>query len=198
MHEDIICIILDIFLLQRDAETIAICKSIDRTWYNIIFRYSNKYLKTAEMFMHALSSKPENKIIVNRSILKTLALTQFHEKFQQNLALIDPAIIGSNIMLDMEIFIPNPLSNSLEISKEYLPTLKKICDDWTSLYFRNHNEFHRAIKKLTSREDALTQEAYEKYYKDSNDINKITWLFMLINIIKHSAKPKNPYIICQK
>jgi hypothetical protein len=165
---DIIIYILD-FLIP-DPNAILNCSVINWIWRDIIYNYKRKYLRTVDMFI-CLSSR--SKYYSNKIINHILDL-KISDWCAERIRKLDECESKYRLLLNM---IPNQNTNGLIAQPVLIDNVEKIIHT----IFNTLEDFHLCLKKISFNKKTNIQEIYISKYENSDIINKLLWLVLLLN-----------------
>lgn len=177
---DIICLILDELLQTDDADSLCHCKYINQLWYGILTELP-KYLKNRIVFAYLLVNKPSYLYLIQASMDRLIRRFEFiHPWLRKTKTIRLRAIL---------ISFPNRQLNFLTLDPSYEVEVKIIIENWLKDIFGINTS--EKIDKLVDMHKKIYSETvldklnliYNQYYSKGDILNKITWIFIWINML---------------
>lgn len=162
--------------LTKDAASIFNCSLVNSEWRSIIIKYGKKFLKTKEMFVY-LYSFPNSKLKAIKKINDGLSIIKISNWSNSNIEKYKNNRDNKKEMISKIKMIPNYFVNGI---KENNGLWESVAQHELKKYFIDLNDFSSGLWEITSKRKNKTIIIYIKYYKNSDYLNKIVWLSVLL------------------
>jgi len=178
---DIICIVFDILTSDKDPVSILRCKYVCKLWYSAIQIYKRKYIKNSEVFTYMIAKNNNFRNSVSRKALSIWQSCEFHSRLTASVREFKYPKEVEKFIVKLINYVPNESVNFLSLSRDYEPHIENLTKEWTQKFFKEESDLILSAEKLTMCRNSNTIKVYDNYYKHQNTLNKILWIFILIN-----------------